>query len=495
MISVQLSRLGKNVLIYGIGGGLNRLLNFLLLPLFTSYLTPTEYGISSILSVVVFLITPLFSLGLGAAIGIPYFDGQEADQKPATIWTSFTLLALSVSVMLFGGFGLAARISQVIFQSEDFADLVTISLVTAGLSILCMPFTYRLQFDERVHAFVALTFISSVVMTGVAIWMVVLMKRGILGLLQANLIGQFVTLGLFMAATVPVMPLRFSRRIAGELIRLGVPLIPSFAFLFVIQHGNKYILQWLYGLDVVGIYGIGFNIGMFMSLPVTAFQNAWYPYFMSFVGRQEEAPVIFSRVLTYYMLGFGGMSLLFFIFARPLVMVMTQPAFHQAYQVVGLAAAAQCLIGVSSILLPGMYFARKVEYVSFIQFIAAVASVILNIVLIRLFGILGGAIALPLALIIMNLTQLIWNTRQGYLRVPYETGRLVKFTIVYLLIALPAVLLNKPPLVLQILWSSLLFVSACFGLAGLLTQTERSFVLRWAKKWFFELRRNRFTPL
>src|SRR4030067_396896 len=92
-------RLAKGTLIYGIGGILNRSVNFLLLPVFTSYLTPADYGIFSILGLIGFIVTPVFSLGSGVSMGICYFEGGTQEKKEATIWTTFTMLALSVSVL------------------------------------------------------------------------------------------------------------------------------------------------------------------------------------------------------------------------------------------------------------------------------------------------------------------------------------------------------------------------------------------------------------
>ncbi len=58
------------------------------------------------------------------------------------------------------------------------------------------------------------------------------------------------------------------------------------------------MLQWLGGLAQVGIYSVGWNIGLVISLIVTAFQSAWIPYFMSFAGKPAEARITFGRVLT-----------------------------------------------------------------------------------------------------------------------------------------------------------------------------------------------------
>ena len=93
MMKQQIARLSKSTFIYGVGGLLNRFLSFLVLPLFTAYLTPAEFGISSILAWMAFLITPVFSLGFGAAIAPSYFEGNSKARKETTIWTSFMVLA------------------------------------------------------------------------------------------------------------------------------------------------------------------------------------------------------------------------------------------------------------------------------------------------------------------------------------------------------------------------------------------------------------------
>jgi O-antigen/teichoic acid export membrane protein len=153
---------------------------------------------------------------------------------------------------------------------------------------------------------------------------------------------------------------------------------------------------------------------------------------MSFFERQEEASDIFGRLFTYYVLGFGGLCLFFFVMARPVVLLMTQPAFHQAYLTVGLSATAQFLIGAFSFLLPGIYFAKEMKYVSLVQAIATLASVVLNYTLIRNFGVLGAALGLALGMLVLVVVQHQWNRRRRYLPVRYEWARIRVFGIVFL---------------------------------------------------------------
>ena len=425
----ELARLSKHTLVYGIGGVLNRLIGFFLLPVFTAYLAPADYGLYAMLGLVAFVATSVFSLGLGAGVGPCYFEGNRPDQKERTIWTTFLLLMLSATCVVGVGCWLAPEISALALQTPAHGYLVRLTIVGVALNILMIPLTLRLQFEERATTFVVLTVISTPLTIGISLWMVVGLGRGIRGLVEAGLIGQALSLMLIFIPVAATTRLRVDWRLAGELLRLSLPLVPSFAFLFVLQHGNKYLLQWMAGLDVVGVYSIGFNFGMVLNLVVSAFQTAWYPYFMSFLDRQEEASRVFGRIVTYYLLGCGGLCILFFVTARPIVTLMTQPAFHQAYLVVGLSATAQCLIGVFSLLLPGIYFAKDMKCVSLIQAIAMIVSLVMNFILIRSLGILGAALGLVVGMLILVILQYGWNRWRGYLAIQFDWSRIRRFSL------------------------------------------------------------------
>jgi O-antigen/teichoic acid export membrane protein len=256
----------------------------------------------------------------------------------------------------------------------------------------------------------------------------------VLGLMEAGVIWQAISLVLYALPTLPRLPLRVSWRMGRQLLRIGLPLVPSFAFLFVLQHGNKYLLQWMRDLEVVGIYSIGFNFGLVLNLLVLAFQTSWYPYFMSYQDRQDEARAVFGRIFTYYVFGVGSVTLLFFLAARPVVMLFAQPAFHDAYKAVGLSAASQFLIGIFGLLLPGIYFAREVRYLGLLQGAAALVSIGLDVALIHLFGMVGAAHALALSALLLAALQHVqhgWNRRRRYLDVQYEWSRLWKFALLF----------------------------------------------------------------
>ena len=408
-----------------------------MLPLFTLYLSPADYGILAILGLISFVVTSIFSLGITGAAGVCYYSTHGQDCKEQTIWTSFFILAGSTAVIIFCALAFSGEISQFVFQSAQHKPLVSMVLLSAGAAVLTSPLMLYFQFEEKVKLFVVLTFLSSIISIGISCILVIYLEQGVYGMVESTLISGVISLLLFAYFTFSELQIKTSSKVFRELLTLGIPLVPAFAMLFILQHGNKYILQYLTDFSIVGVYNIGFNIGLVMSLLVSALQSAWLPYFMSFTDKREEARILFGRILTYYVFGFGSISLFFYIYAKPVVMILTQPAFYDAYKVIGLSAGASFVSGVFFILLPGVYFAKQVKYITLIQTVSAIVAVILNIIFIRLFGLLGAAIALISGFVVMALCMQFWNhlQKENYLQVEYEWKRIVQFSLVYIIYA------------------------------------------------------------
>ena len=473
-------KLGKNTIIYGVGTMLTRFISLLLLPLFTAYLTPADFGVIALLALLGAVLQPIFSLGLNAGMGPCYFENNNEKRKATTVWTAFSLLSASSLCLVTIAWLFPEILSRLLFQKPDYSWLVSLSVTGVALNILSTPFRMRLQFEEKAVWFVTLTLVSTLVTISLSVLMVVGMEWGVQGIILGQLIGFLINMLLFMFFSSRFTRFYLDKSIGEELLRLGLPLVPSFAFLFILMQSNQYILKWFRGLDEVGIYSIGFRLGMVMTVVVGAFQTAWYPFFMSYMTRQDEAKILFGRIFTYYIFGVGSLSLLFFIFAKPIVMILTQPEFHSAYQVVGLSASAQFFSGLFILLVPGIYFAKELKYVSIIQGTAAFISLILNITLISWIGLFGAGLALCLGYLTMVIFQQAWNRmrQSDYIEIVYEWRRVFKFAVLYLLIAVISLLKRDWTLLHESFFSAMLFVLLLVAVYRFFDLSEREFA--WA---------------
>jgi O-antigen/teichoic acid export membrane protein len=453
-----------------------------LLPLLTAVLDPAEYGVVSVLLAFGLFLTTVFSLGFGASVMPSYFEGATQRQRDATIWTAFVILGVSSAVMVAFAIHFSEDIARWILLAPSYGPLVVLTAESTAFNCLSTPFRQYLIFVNRPVAHVWLSLASLTVTVCLTIWFVVILDEGIAGVLKAELAGHVVTCLLFAVPVWRSSRIHFEPALARHLLKLGLPLIPAFGAVFVLQHGGRYILQWLHGSAQVGLYVAGSNIGSVIGLLVSGFQSAWTPFFMSFINRSEESGPHLARACTYYVFGVGGASLLLYIVAKPVVMVVTPEAYHGASVAVGLAATAQFLSGLFLILVPQLYFAREVQYLAVVQVTAAALSLGLNLLLAHSFGYIGSAIALVLGFVALIVLQFSWNLIRRYPTVHYDWPRLARFGTVYLLIALssliPRHLTLKWEAALSIGWTTLLV----WSIWAMTSLEERQRLREWCNR-------------
>lgn len=428
MVKVALLRLARGGLVYGLGGVLQRFLGLLLLPFFTRELAPNDYGVVALITVLTVAMTGLFNLGTGNSMGVLYFrEGTETGRRSALVWTNFSLLLVNSLLLYVALYFAAPLLSSWMFQSTNHQELIRLGLLALVFGTLAEPWLAHLRMEQRAVRYVLLTLASSLLTIALSVWLVLVLQRGVAGLLLAGALGQLSLLCACLWFIARKLPIRIDFSFVIPLVRIGFPGIFGLFALLLIDYADRQLIERIVGLDALGVYSVGYSFGMIMAVLVGAFSSAWSPFFMSYVDKTEEAAPIFARVMTYYLLGFGSLVLLFFLAARPLVTLFTAPAFHDAYLVIGLVSAASMLKGCYLIALPGVYFAHKLHLQSLIEWIAAFLNIALNIMLLPRLGITGAALATFLSYV--SLTMLAYVVARRYLLVNYEWKRIGSVTI------------------------------------------------------------------
>lgn len=478
MVKAAISRLARGGLIYGLGGVLQRFIGLLLLPLFTRELSPGEYGIIALISLLSIALAGIFNLGTGNSMGILYFRESAGSRRASIIWSTFALLTVN-SMLIYGVAYLAApQLSMWMFQTADHQELVRLGLLSLAFGTMAEPWLAYLRMEERGWQYVSVTIAVSLITAALSAWMLLVEHRGVSGFLAAGALGQAILLLLSWAAVGRRLPFGVDRTLFGPLVRIGVPSIWGlFAFMFI-DYADRQMIERMLGLDALGIYSVGYSFGMVMMVAVGAFSSAWPPFFMSFVNRQHEAGPVFARVMTYYVLGFGALVLLFFLAAKPMAHMLTASAFHDAHLVVGLVAAAYALKGCYLIALPGVYFANKLLLQSLIEWSAALLNIGLTLWLLPRHGIVGGALATFLSY--LSLPVLAGLVSRNYLAVDYEWRRIIPgMAVVALFCALGAWFSSAATLELaDLVVVNLLIFAAFVVLTGTLltTKSERAWM-------------------
>jgi O-antigen/teichoic acid export membrane protein len=314
-------------------------------------------------------------------------------------------------------------------------------------------------------------------------YFIVVLGRGVEGLITAGLIAA----ALFAAVSLILLSrdlcLTFSLAILRRMLSFGVPLVPVGLSSLFLTLADRYFLQHFATTTEVGLYSLGYNIGMVMRLAEQSFQLAWPPYCFS-VAKQSDAEHQFARILSYCLIIFGFLGLGLSVLAREVLVIMTTPKFYSAYKVVPLIALSYIFSSARHVTNSGLATQNKMKYTPPIIIGSGLFNLGLNYLLIPPYGMMGAAWATVISYFTMVIVTTVVNQHFWYIH--YEYHRMVKIALVCAVIYCTNLLIQTSnlwlnmgvKLVLLASYPFLLYVFRVYEKEEL-TMVKRLFRFRW----------------
>jgi O-antigen/teichoic acid export membrane protein len=418
----ELKRLGKHSAIYGLGGLVSRILAVLLLPLYTRYLSPSDYGKVETLIALTTVIGIALRMGIHSAFFRFYFDSPEPAARRLVLRTSFWFTMAMATAGLVVGSILAAPIADLLFGSSDDSELVLAAFVGLWAGMNYEQLTSLFRVEERSTAFVTASLANILLTIGATLLLVVALDKGPIGVIVGNFTGTLIVYAVLVGYRREQLGLQFDRGLLREMNRFGIPLVPTALFLWVTNFSDRLFLVQLADTTEVGLYSVGVRIASAMVLLLTAFRLAW-PAFAYSIDDDREAKRTYAFVLTYLVALTTWVATGLALLSPWIVGWIAAPAFAESSRVVGPLAFAAVAFGAYIVVAIGVGRAKRTQFNWIVTGAAAAVNVALNLLLIPPYGMMGAAVATVAAYSTM-FAGMVWWSQQIY-PVPYQWCRVV----------------------------------------------------------------------
>ena len=412
-----MKELARHSAVYGVGSLVSRFIAVLLLPVYTRFLSPADYGLIETLIALSAVLTVLLAAGVKSAFFRFYFDDED---KRRVIRTSFWFTMASGTAGLVAGLALAAPISELLFDTSSHADLVRASFVGLWAHVNYEQMTSLFRVEQRSVAYLIATMINLTLTVGATLLLVAALDKGPLGVIVGNFTGTLLVYVGLLAYRREQLGFELDRPLLREMNRFGMPLVPSALFLWVLNFSDRFFLVKLAGPREVGLYSIGVRMASAIILFLAAFRTAW-PAFAYSIEDDLEAKRTYSFVLTYIVVITSWMALALGVLSPWLVRLLTTEEFYSAERVVAPLAFAAAAFGAYIVVVIGIGRARRTRSNWPITGAAAALNVGLNLLLIPEFGMIGAAVATIGAYGTLFLAM-AWKAQRIY-PVPYQWRR------------------------------------------------------------------------
>ena len=437
----RLKELLRHSAIYGVGSIIARVLGVLLLPLYTRYLSPSDYGLIETLVALAAVLTALVAQGMKSAFFRFYFDSAEPERRHLVVRTAFWYVMAASTVVSLAGVILAPQISWLLFGTHDHGRLVIAAFIGFWAALNYEQMTSLFRVEQRSTAYVAATLCNVAITIGATILLVVVFNKGPLGVLVGNFTGTLIVYAALLVYSRHALGLQFDRKLYRAMNRFGLPLVPSAVALWLTNFSDRFFLIKLSDAHEVGLYSIGVRIASAIILLLTAFRMAW-PAFAYSIEDDREAQRTYSFVLTYVVYVCCWLALALGLLAPWIVRLITTEPFYPAQNVVAPLAFGVAAFGAFIVVQIGTGRARQTRSNWIVSGAAAVVNLTLNFALIPEYGRMGAAIATVVAYTLLFL-GMAWRAQQVF-PVPYQWRRVATLAVAAVGLTLLGKLLDVP---------------------------------------------------
>jgi O-antigen/teichoic acid export membrane protein len=422
-MSEYLRRLATTGAAYTASSVLSKLIAVALLPLYTRYLTPADYGAAEVLFAGVVAASIVVRLGVIEALLRFYY---QADENPdRVVSSSFATLFWAASAGALVALPFAGQISDALLDTHD-PGLVRIAI--GGLWVLTL-FEYLLtlfRLEERARAYFVTTIANVLVTIPVTVALVVGADEGARGLL----LGSYATGAVFVLFLVAVHRKRLSLRVdpplLGRLMRFGLPTMPAELSLYSLNFIDRLILVRYAGLAEAGLYALAVKFGQAVNVLVRGFQLAWPPLAYS-IRDDDEARRAYALIVTWFVTVCAFVVTGMWLLSRWIVRALAAPEFFDSFEAIGLISTGVTLYALYMVLVVILGRTGRTGFNFPATAAATVANVALNLILVPPLGIVGAGLALVASYVVVLVMMYVFTQR--LFPVPYEWGRLARIVL------------------------------------------------------------------
>lgn len=473
---MSLKKLAGQTIIYGTSTIVGRVLNYLLVPLYTRVFVPQEYGVVTELYAYVSFLIVIFSYGMETA----FFRFYEQDENKNKIFGTATI-SLFFSSTIFSGL--------LIIFSQDIADflyypqhrdyIVWFALILGLDALTAIPFS-KLRQENKAIKFAVLKLINIGSNIGLnlffLVWCPQIMKHsdhvfysftqqiyhpdmGVGYVFISNLVSSLLTILLFIP-TFFQEKIILDKILLRKMIKYAMPLVIVGMAGIINETMDRIFLKLFLPLSheetmgQIGIYGACYKLSLLMSVFIQAFRFAAEPFFFK-QSIHHNAKEVYAEVMKYFVI-IGCIIFLTVMLYLDVIKYFVGKDYHSGLKIVPVLLVANLCLGVYYNLSIWYKLTDQTNWGAWISVGGAVITIVLNYWLIPIIGFIGSAWATLACYSSMMVASYLIG--QKHYRVEYEWKKISGYAGLSLLVYLISTKLNYSTAIYYLI-NSVLFLS------------------------------------
>ena len=379
-------KLLSDTVIYGIGTFGSKLLVFLLMPLYTAWLTTAQYGTAELITSTANLLIPIACVGISN--GVFRFVAERGSDRVTVFSTSIALLLLGSA-----GFLALSPLLSLIGYFDGYTWLIVLYVLSANVQSVSSQYV---RATDRSRLFALQGILNTLLTVLLNVLFLAVFEMGVIGYVLSVIVGNLLTTLFLTVAARLWQVFRIGAvkvSVMKELLYFSLPLIPTTVCWLITDLSDRYMVTYFCGEATNGVYSAAYKIPTVVNLISGIFMQAWQFSAVASSSDEEGCKSFYSEVLRGFLsvifIGAAGLILL----SRVLTEVLLNASYFEAWQYMPTLLCAAAIEAIVSFLAT-VYMVKKKSMHSFLTaIVGTVLNLLLNLLFIPRMGALGAAIA------------------------------------------------------------------------------------------------------
>jgi len=417
-----LKKLVGQTAIYGLSSVIGRLLNYLLVPLYTRYFLPAEYGVvTEIYAYVAFLVI-ILTYGLETA----FFRFSKKDNDVKIVYST-ALISLIVSSLVFVMlmFASSSLIANWMGYAGHTEYIEWFAIIIALDAISSISFA-KLRAQNKAIRFASIRLVNIFINISLNIYFIVYQEFGIEYIFIANLISSVITIFLLLPEMLTSV-WKFDKILWKKMMIYALPLLIAGLAGMTNETIDRVLLKHLLpnpatAATELGLYGAFYKLSIIMILVIQTFRFAAEPFFFA-QEKEGNGKKIYADVMKYFTIIMAIIFLgvtIFYDFIKGFL----GSEYHdeRGFLVVSILLLANLFLGIYYNLSIWYKLTEKTKYGAYLSIFGAIITLALNFILIPIIGFVGSAWATLVCYFSMTVAS--YYLGKKHFLVPYNIKRI-----------------------------------------------------------------------
>ncbi|MFA5450397.1 MAG: oligosaccharide flippase family protein [Dehalococcoidales bacterium] len=396
----------ENSILYTFSSLLVKAINFLLLPIYTIYLTPTDYGIINLISGFTSVLSIIIMFSLHAAI-VRFYVEFKSDREKLKRFHGTVIVFVFISGCTFVLLMLTFRnyVTELLFAGIPFYPYVAIALAGVVFSNIHTIHQYILRGMQSGKKLTAINLFVFTCNAALTIVLIGVFRLGVVGVLSATLAVNFLYSGyaLLDLKRNNLICVCFDTTLIIEMLKYSIPIMPHNLSTNIASFASRLFINKSASLVVVGLYSVAMQFGTIVDTIQGAVSEAYTPWFYNMLEQEGQTDrKIITVVSKYLLILYSFVYLGIGLFSQEVLFLMTTESFHRAWTVIPILVVAYSVKSIYYFYINILFYHKQAANKIFISTITgSLADIILASVLVKSYGMYGAAVAFLIAKIIV----------------------------------------------------------------------------------------------